>query len=101
MLTAVDQRERSGGYGGGGYGGRRSQDSGGWWGRDRDGYRDGGGRGRDIGYDHSYSDSYGRRGSYSRWGGGGGGEKREDADTRQPRSVDWNVLLPVNERLEK
>ena len=93
-VTAVDQKER---YGGGGYGGRHSsQDSGGWWWRDRDGPRDGSGRGRDVDYEQRHSEGYGKRGGYPRWGG----ERRED-DARPPRSVDWNVLLPPNDRVEK
>ena len=94
VVTAVDQKER---YGGGGYGGRRSsQDSGGWWWRDREGPRDGSGRGRDVDYEQRHSEGYGKRGGYPRWGG----ERRED-DARPPRSVDWNVLLPPNDRVEK
>ena len=96
-LSAADQRDQR--YGGGGYGGRRgSQDSSGWWGRDRDGPRNGGGRGRDVDYERRYSESYGKRGGYSRWEGG---ERQEEGDARLPRSVDWNVLLPANDRLEK
>ena len=89
MVTAVDQKER---YGGGGYGGRRSsQDTGGW------GWRDGGGRGRDVDYEQRHSEGYGKRGGYPRWGG----ERREDGEARPSRSVDWNVLLPPSDRLEK
>lgn len=96
-LSAADQRDQR--YGGGGYGGRRgSQDSTAWWGRDRDGPRNGGGRGRDVDYERRYSESYGKRGAYSRWDGG---ERREEGETRPTRSVDWNVLLPANDRVEK
>lgn len=86
---SYDQKER---YGGGGYGGRRSsQDTGGW------GWRDGGGRGRDVDYEQRHSEGYGKRGGYPRWGG----ERREDGEARPSRSVDWNVLLPPSDRLEK